>query len=438
MGKAGSVNPKPGRRYGRRPSFGTLAAAGDGFRLMERTILHCDCNAYFASVECIARPELRHVPMAVCGDPKNRHGVILAKNELAKAAGVVTAESVYSALKKCPKLTLVPPHHEKYREYSRRINVIYEQYTDQVEAFSIDESWLDVTASLHLFGTGREIADELRRRMREEVGLTISVGVSFNKTFAKMGSDYKKPDATTEITRENYQSILWPLPARSMLYVGKSAEEALARGGVYTIGDIARAGRARMASLLGRAGETIYQYACALEEEPVRRVGEGEGAKSIGSGMTFARNLAGEADVRTGLTMLADTVGTRLRREGLYCSTVQVQIKNPALQVICRQKKLRSATNSTREILEEAFSIVKSSWNLASPIRMLTVTATGLSADAAAQMSLFGDAGEKRLLDEKLDSAVDAIRARFGPEAISFGSTLHQDIVHRREEEEQE
>ncbi len=404
---------------------------------MDRTILHCDCNAYFASVESIARPELRHVPMAVCGDPKNRHGVILAKNDLAKAAGVVTAESVYSALKKCPKLTLVAPHHEKYQDYSCRINKIYEQYTDQVEAFSVDESWLDVTASLHLFGTGREIADELRRRMREEIGLTISAGVSFNKTFAKMGSDYKKPDATTEITRENYRSILWPLPARSMLYVGHAAEETLARGGIYTIGDIARAGQARMVSLLGRAGETIHQYACGLDEEPVRRVGQGEAAKSIGSGMTFARNLTGEADIRTGLTMLADTVGTRLRHEGLYCSTVQVQIKNPALQVICRQKKLPAGTNSTREILEEAFSIVKSSWNLASPIRMLTVTAVGLSPDASAQMSLFDDAGKKRQLEEKRDSAIDAIRARFGPEAISFGNTIHQDIIHRLEEEQQ-
>lgn len=402
---------------------------------MERTILHCDCNGYFASVECIARPELWDVPMAVCGDPKNRHGVILAKNELAKGYGIVTAETVWQALRKCPKLTLVRPRHEKYREYSRRINAIYQQYTDQVEAFSVDESWLDVTASLHLFGTGKEIADELRRRIRTEIGLTISVGVSFSKTFAKLGSDYKKPDATTEITRENFRDILWPLPARSMLYVGRAAEETLLKGGIRTIGDIAQAGKDRLRSLLGRTGETIWEYACGLDEEPVKRIGEEEAAKSIGCGITFSRDLVGLKDIRAGLTMLSDTIGTRLRRQGLFCSTVQVQIKNPQLQVICRQKRLEAGTNSTREILEAALSIVQASWRMNAPIRMLTVTAAGLSTDGTAQLSLFDMGAEKRCQNEKLDSAVDAIRAKFGESAISYGNTLRQDIIHKQDDE---
>lgn len=402
---------------------------------MERTILHCDCNGYFASVECIARPALWDVPMAVCGDPKNRHGVILAKNELAKGYGIVTAETVWQALHKCPNLTLVRPHHEKYREYSRRINAIYQQYTDQVEAFSVDESWLDVTASLHLFGTGKEIADELRRRIRTEIGLTISVGVSFSKTFAKLGSDYKKPDATTEITRENFRDILWPLPARSMLYVGRAAEETLLKGGIHTIGDIARAGKDRLRSLMGRTGETIWEYACGLDEEPVKRMGEEEAAKSIGCGLTFSRDLVGMRDIRAGLTMLSDTIGTRLRRQGLFCSTVQVQIKNPQLQVICRQKRLEAGTNSTREILEEALSIVQASWRMNAPIRMLTVTAAGLSADGTAQLSLFDLGAEKRCQSERLDSAVDAIRAKFGESAISYGNTLRQDIIHKQDDE---
>ncbi len=402
---------------------------------MERTILHCDCNGYFASVECIARPELWDVPMAVCGDPKNRHGVILAKNELAKGYGIVTAETVWQALRKCPKLTLVRPHHEKYREYSRRINAIYQQYTDQVEAFSVDESWLDVTASLHLFGTGKEIADELRRRIRMEIGLTISVGVSFSKTFAKLGSDYKKPDATTEITRENFRDILWPLPARSMLYVGRAAEETLLKGGIRTIGDIAEAGKDRLRSLLGRTGETIWEYACGLDEEPVKRIGEEDAAKSIGCGITFSRDLVGLKDIRAGLTMLSDTIGTRLRRQGLFCSTVQVQIKNPQLQVICRQKRLEAGTNSTREILEAALSIVQASWRMNAPIRMLMVTAAGLSTDGTAQLSLFDMGAEKRCQNEKLDSAVDAIRAKFGESAISYGNTLRQDIIHKQDDE---
>ncbi|MBQ3259102.1 MAG: DNA polymerase IV, partial [Clostridia bacterium] len=179
---------------------------------MDRTILHCDCNNFFASVECVFRPELRDVPMAVCGDPKNRHGIVLAKNQLAKQYGIVTAETVWQAKRKCPELVLVPPHYDRYEEFSKRINEIYCEYTDRVEPFSVDESWLDVTGSQRLFGDGVTIADSLRRRVREEVGVTISVGVSFNKWFAKMGSDYRKPDATTPITRENYREILYPMP----------------------------------------------------------------------------------------------------------------------------------------------------------------------------------------------------------------------------------
>ncbi|MEG0767853.1 MAG: DNA polymerase IV, partial [Clostridia bacterium] len=201
---------------------------------MERVILHCDCNSYFASVACLSRPALRQVPMAVASETDRKHGVILAKNEMAKAYHIQTAESVLMALRKCPQLTLVAPEHELYQRYYERINGIYAQYTDQVEAFSIDESWLDVTGSQHLFGSGSEIADLLRKRIREECGLTISVGVSFNKVFAKLGSDYRKPDATTVLTRENFREVLYPLPVGCMLFVGKIAREALARVQVYT------------------------------------------------------------------------------------------------------------------------------------------------------------------------------------------------------------
>lgn len=206
-----------------------------GFRPGDRVILHADCNSYFASVESIDHPEYRSVPMAVCGDPKVRHGIILAKNELAKAYHIQTAETIHSAKKKCPDLLLIPAHHEKYTAVCERINAIYESYTDLVERFSIDESFLDVTGSRHLFGSGQGIADELRRRIREEIGVTVSVGVSFNKTFAKMGSDYKKPDATTVISRENYRDLLWPLPIEDLLFVGKSGAAALRDHGILTI-----------------------------------------------------------------------------------------------------------------------------------------------------------------------------------------------------------
>ena len=239
---------------------------------MDRTILHCDCNAYYASVECIARPELRSVPMAVCGDPESRRGIILAKNELAKGYGIVTAETVWQAKRKCPELVLVAPHREAYKEYCQKINKIYAEYTSKVEAFSIDESWLDVTGSLHLFGSGKEIADALRARIRRELNLTVSVGVSFNKVFAKLGSDYKKADATTVITRENFKDILYPLPVTDMLFVGRKTASALQKIGVTTIGALAALKRTEIAKLLGRSGELIWEYANGLDESPVREI----------------------------------------------------------------------------------------------------------------------------------------------------------------------
>lgn len=354
---------------------------------MDRVILHCDCNSYFASVESIDRPELNDVPMAVCGDPESRRGIILAKNEKAKAYGIVTAETVYAALRKCPELTLVPPHHEKYRLYCEKVNAIYQQYTDQVEAFSVDESWLDVTGSQHLFGSGKEIADALRRRVREELGLTISVGVSFNKVFAKLGSDYKKPDATTVITRENYQTILWPLPARDMLFVGKAAADKLGGHGVLTIGDIVKVGRENMRLLLGKSGETTWAYAAGLDDSPVKKIGEADPVKSVGNGATFYRDITSEKDIRAALLMLSDTVGARLRRRGLYCTTLQVQIKDPLLKVISRQRKLPAPINTTREIADAAFEILKGAWKIGSPIRLLAVSAEGLTQENSAQMS---------------------------------------------------
>lgn len=391
---------------------------------MDRTILHCDCNAYFASVECIDHPEWRNVPMAVCGDPKSRHGIILTKNELAKKRGIVTAETVWQALRKCPELTLVVPHHRLYEQYCELINALYEEYTDQVEPFSVDESWLDVTGSLHLFGSGEAIANELRRRVREQFGITISVGVSFNKIFAKLGSDYKKPDATTVITRENFRSILWPLPARDMVFVGRVAAERLEDAGIRTIGEIAQAGREHLSLLLGRGGETIWSYAMGLDESPVRRRGDVEPPKSVGNGTTFARDLSGRQELCAGLLLLCDQVGTRLRRQKLYCTTVQVQIKDPFLKTISRQQKLSAPTNATKEIYETAIAIVERSWPLSAPVRMLTVTATGLTPHSEEQMRLVGDATDERLRHAKLDGAVDSIRERFGKNAIGFGSII--------------
>ena len=241
---------------------------------MDRTILHCDCNSFFASVECVFRPELKDVPMAVSGNPENRHGIILAKNELAKKAGVVTAETVWQARQKCPELVLVPPRHQEYVRFSGLVNAIYQRYTDQVEPFSIDESWLDVTGSRALFGSGETIADAIRRAVREELGITVSVGVSFNKIFAKMGSDYKKPDATTVITRENYRQLLWPLPISDLIFVGSASRNALRELGIYTIGDLARTDPALLTARLGKAGTVLSTYARGEDESRVASISD--------------------------------------------------------------------------------------------------------------------------------------------------------------------
>ena len=293
-----------------------------------------------------------------------------------------------------------------------------------VEPFSIDESWLDVTGTLHSFGSGEQIANELRRRIREEIGITISVGVSFNKIFAKLGSDYKKPDATTCITRDNYQTILWPLPARDMMFVGSMTAERLTRMGIETIGDIANAGRDQLRLILGRSGETIWEYAAGEDRSLVRRADESEQPKSIGNSITFPHDLVGRQEICAGLLALCDQVGSRLRKHGLYCATVQIQIKDPLLATISRQQKLAAPTNVTRELYEAAVAIADKSWSMSSPVRLLSVTAANLGDCCTEQMTLIGDTTEGKLKNAKLDRAMDNIRSRFGKDSISYARLM--------------
>ena len=393
---------------------------------MERVILHCDQNCFFASVELLSHPDLRDVPMAVCGDPASRHGIILAKNEPAKRFGIQTAETVWQARRKCPGLVLLPPHHKLYREYSVRVNELYGQYTDLVEPFGIDESWLDITGSMHLFGGDPvAIADELRRRVREELGLSISVGVSFNKIFAKLGSDYKKPDATTLISPENWQEIVWPLPVGAMLFVGRSAQRTLAQYGVETIGQLAACRPEMLEKLLGKLGRQLHEYANGLDRSPVRPQAEREPVTSVGNGTTCPHDLTRWEEVRAGLAALSDSVAMRLRRQGLYCSGVQVTIKDSSFCSISRQKRLESPTRLMKDIQRAAMELTRSAWRAPTPIRMLTVTALHIteSAESFEQLDLLG-AGRavSDARQEKLESAVRAIRDKFGDGSITFGS----------------
>ena len=391
----------------------------------QRVIFHCDLNCFFASVELLDKPALWDVPVAVCGDPKSRHGIILAKNEPAKKRGVQTAETVWQAKKKCPVLVLLPPHHELYAVYSRRVNEIYGRFTDLVEPFGIDESWLDVTGSLHLFGgDARALADRIRATVKAETGLTVSVGVSFNKVFAKLGSDLKKPDATTVIPPEGWRDIVWPLPVGDMLFAGRSTQRVLGQYGIETIGQLAACPEEMAEQLLGKMGGQLWRYANGLDNSPVRPGYQREPVKSVGNGTTFPSDLVRWEQIRQGLAPLCDSVATRLRRQRLYAGGVSVTLKGADFKTVSRQTRLDEPTHLMRDIWETAQELARQIWKAPAPIRAMTVTALYVTEDGQAyrQMDLLGQASAKRSeRQEKLESAVDAIREKYGSGAITFG-----------------
>ena len=391
---------------------------------MDRIIFHCDLNGFYASVELLSHPDLRDVPMAVCGDPHSRHGIILAKNEPAKKFGIQTAETIWQAKKKCPDLVLLPPHHKLYREFSKRVNAIYDEYTDLVEPFGIDESWLDVTHTLHLFGgDATALADRIRNRIKQELGLTVSVGISFNKVFAKLGSDYKKPDATTLISRENWKEIVWPLPVGDLLYVGGAARKLLKQYGITTIGQLAGCSQEMLETLMGKAGTQLYEFANGLDQAPVRSRYDAEPVKSVGNGTTFPQNLTTREQVHAGIAMLADSVATRLRHYGLYAGGLQVTVRDPEFQDRSRQCQLSAPTHLIRDLTETATELVHQLWKPPAPIRAITVTAIHLVPEGQAyeQVDLFTPVPKKDK-QEKLEGAMDQIRKKYGSGAILFGA----------------
>lgn len=399
--------------------------------MSDRVILHCDCNSFFASVETALNPAYKNVPMAVCGSESDRHGIVLAKNELAKKYGIKTAETVYSARKKCPGLVIASPHYEEYTKYSRRVNEIYARYTDMIEPFGIDESWLDVTASKKLFGDGIEIAERIRKEVREEIGITISVGVSFNKVFAKLGSDYKKPDATTVILREDVERIVYPLPVSDLLFVGQKTADQLKIMGIKTIGDLSRIPREVLVARFGKYGDQLYKNANGLDDSPVIRIGEGEDQKSIGLGFTFRHDLTSREECKIAINYLSDEVAVRLRNSGMVCNTVQLSIKDEFLSVIQRQRALAHPTDLAHDISDVANKILIKEWSESRPIRMLTVTAQNLTRKeySADQIDIFAEADDtRREKDKKQEQAVDKIRQKFGRESITNGAILTTDI----------
>ncbi len=399
--------------------------------MKNRIILHIDANGFFASVECLSHPELRDVPMAVAGSVEARRGIILAKNELAKKYGIKTAETVGEAKRKCPSLTLVPPSHSHYKKYSKILNSIYLEYTDLVEPFGIDESWLDITHSMHLFGysgtefeQAKQIADEIRQRVKKETSLTVSVGVSYNKVFAKLGSDYKKPDATTVITPDDCRGFVYGMPVSALLFVGHSAEKTLADLRIHTIGQLADYDTDVLVRKLGKSGKMIQIYARGEDDAPVASYFDKRLAKSVGSGNTFPVDLTTSEQIESGLLALADDVSSRLRQIGAVCSSVCVGVKYSDLKTVQKQHMLSSPTSSALPIFDMCLSLVKAMPSH-KPIRSLTVTAVSLHyGDTACQLSLFDTGDEDK--QKHLDSALDSIRKRHGADKLKHASTFHK------------
>ncbi len=385
---------------------------------MDRVILHCDMNNFYASCECAVNPALRGLPIAVCGSQEDRHGIVLAKSEQAKARGVKTGDAIWQAKQKCPGLTVIPPHYGLYLEYSQRARAIYAEYTDLIEPMGLDEVWLDVTGSQLLFGDGMTIANTLRRRIREELGLTISVGVSFNKIFAKLGSDLKKPDAVTHIPKERYREIVRPLPVGMLFGVGRATGKGLSAMGIETMGQLADAPLNVLEHKFGKHGRSLWQSANGKDCSPVAPMDAELPMKTAGHGVTTSRDLENEAEVWRVMLQLTQDLSHRLRLYGKRAHGVSVAVRDANLSWKQWQEKLTLPTQSPSELARRAFELFRRGYQWHLPVRSVTVTAIDLCReDAPLQLDLFADTAAIRRR-EQLDACVERIRNRYGATAI--------------------
>lgn len=383
--------------------------------MSDRIILHCDLNNFYASVEMISDPSLRDKAVAVCGDPAARHGIVLAKSIKAKAAGVKTGDTVWLAQKKCPGLIVVCPHYAKYVEYSKIVREIYTEFTSEVEPFGLDECWLDVTGSTKLFGNGEEIACKIKERVKERTGgLTVSIGVSFTKVFAKLGSDMKKPDAITVISRENYKSVVYPLPVAAMLFVGSATSDKLAKLNIRTIGGLAECDPRVLIEKFGKVGEKLSLYARGADGETVKCYTEKHIPESVGNGTTTSQDMTNAEEVESVIYALSEMIAFRLRQYGLAGKGVAVSARNSALITESKQCTLPYATSSADVISREAGKLFNKFYDFSSklPVRTLTVSVFRLTeADEDGQISMFDC---ERAKEKTLGSAIDRLREKYG------------------------
>ncbi|MGN0522028.1 MAG: DNA polymerase IV [Eubacterium sp.] len=388
---------------------------------MEKQILHIDCNKFYASVECLLHPELRDKPVAVGGSEKERHGIILTKNEIAAKYNLHAGEPIWQAKQKCPGLIIVEPSFPVYIEFSKKIRAILEDYTDLIEPFGLDESWIDVTGDWKK--TGVEIAQEIKERVKKEIGITVSVGVSFNKIFAKLGSDYKKPDAVTVITKENFKEIVWPLPCSDLLMIGSATKKKLNSYGIYTIGDLANSDTKFLRSILGKNGETLQRFAKGLDTSPVMHKDASQNIKSIGNSTTTHRDLVTNDDVKIIFTVLAESVAQRMREHGLKGTTVAISVRTKSLNTFTRQCKLSAPTNVSNEIIKEAMKLFTNNYSWSEPVRSVGISVTDFDFESAIQFDLSGSV-EKREKLERLEMSIDRLKKRYGNYCVQKATVL--------------
>lgn len=398
---------------------------------MKRAILHSDANCFYASVEAVLNPDLRGKAVAVCGSEEDRHGIVLAKSERAKKAGVTTGMPCWEARNKCPDIIIVKPHFEYYSKFSKLLHQIYQRYTDYIEPFGLDECWLDVTKSLK---GPMEIAEEIRQAVKDELGLTVSIGVSFNKVFAKLGSDLKKPDAITEITEENFKEKVWGLPCGDLLYCGRAMVEKLNRIGVKKIGQIAELSHEYMAKKYGKAGSDLWMYASGLDNSEVAHKDHYEPAKSVGHGITCVSDIRRLDDAYKVIYALSQDIGYKLRAMKLRARGISLVIKYKDLSYQAYQEKLENPTQDEGFISKIACNILKKHYDPMHIIRALTVTAINLeNENANEQINMFFDY-ENREKQERLNKVLDTIKSEFGKDAIKPAIILDEDKMPKKEQ----
>lgn len=396
---------------------------------MNRVILHADANSFYASVECLYHPELREKPVAVCGDAEQRHGIVLTKNGIAKKCGVATGEAIWQAKQKCPELVTVPARYDLYMQFSKAARCIYEKYTDLIEPYGLDEVWLDVSGDGLLYKNGNEIAHEIRQRIKRELGITVSVGVSWNKIFAKLGSDYKKPDAVTVISKENFKNKVWPLPASDLLYVGRATTRKLDNYGIHTIGQLANTDSGFLKHQLGKWGEYLWAFANGYDVSPVAPMNHSNPIKSIGNSMTTYRNIESREEAWQVILALSESVCRRLRENGFMARTVQLSGRDKDLSWFECQSKLDTPCCTAEAIAGPAMKLLCARYNFSNPLRSLGIRACNLTDMSDGVQLMFGADSLRQARLEKIESCVDTLRGRFGRGAVKRASLLYSDIT---------